>query len=88
MRGKVKLERAEEETVGTLTEEDIEQYENLINGWLIGTIVAGILAILFMVALCCLWDDLKRAINVIDASADFLADTFRIIATPFTHMIF
>jgi hypothetical protein len=60
----------------------------MINAWTGGTITAGILTVLFLVALCCLWDDLKRAINVIDASADFLADTFRIIATPFTHMIF
>lgn len=49
---------------------------------------AGVLSVAFLCALCCLWDDLKRAINVIDASSDFLADTYRLIFTPLLHSIF
>jgi hypothetical protein len=46
------------------------------------SIISGILAILFLVGLCFGFNSLKTAIDVIDASADFLADTKRIILVP------
>lgn len=45
-------------------------------------IVLGILAVLFLTCICCGFKSLKLAIDVIDASADFLATTKRIILVP------
>lgn len=49
---------------------------------LIATIVAGVLAGGFFLCICCGYKSLKLAIDVIDASADFLACTNRIIFVP------
>lgn len=48
---------------------------------IIGT-ACGILAILFLICVCCFFQSLKIAIDVIDASADFLAKTKRVILVP------
>lgn len=46
-------------------------------------ILFGILALGFLCCVCCGYSSLKTAIDVIDASADFLAKTKKIIAVPF-----
>jgi hypothetical protein len=50
-------------------------------------ICGAILSLLFCVAVYCGWDSLKNAIDVIDASADFLAKTKRIIGVPFVYFV-
>ena len=41
-----------------------------------------VMGLLFMLAICCFRDSLSIAIDIIDASADFLDDTKKIIAVP------
>lgn len=47
-----------------------------------GGIVLGLLGLLYLMGICCGYKSLKIAIDVIDASADFLATTKRIILVP------
>jgi hypothetical protein len=49
---------------------------------LAAAIVLGILAALFGLAVCCGFNSLRTAINVVDASADFLRKTKRILFVP------
>jgi len=51
------------------------------------SIVLGVLGLLFMICLCCGFSSLKQAIDVIDASADFLAKTKRIIFVPLGYFV-
>lgn len=44
-----------------------------------------ILLVCFSTCLCCLWSSLQTAVNVIDASSDFLRDTFRVAIVPVVH---
>ena len=53
------------------------------NMWLAVMVVGGVLAGGFLCCLMCNLGSLRTAIDVIDASADFLAGTKRIIAVPF-----
>ena len=54
--------------------------------WLIVLLSAlGVVLVCYTTCLCCLWQSIKVAVNVIDASADFLRDTKRIILTPIIH---
>lgn len=59
---------------------------------LILTVVFGLLAVLFLLMICCGYQSLKLAIDVIDASADFLRETKRILFVPllyfFLSMVF
>jgi len=50
---------------------------------LIGTCVMGLLALGFLCCLYCKYSALKTAIDCIDAAADFLAKTKRLISVPF-----
>jgi len=45
-------------------------------------ILFGILSVAFLLCICCGFRSLKLAIDVIDAAADFLASTKRIIFVP------
>ena len=47
-----------------------------------GGIILGLLGLLYLMGICCGYKSLKIAIDVIDASADFLATTKRIILVP------
>jgi len=49
---------------------------------LIATGTAGLLTLTFACGMFCYWESLKQAIDVIDASADFLAGTKRVILVP------
>jgi len=49
---------------------------------LVGIITFGVIALLFACCVFCGWKSLKLAIDVIDASADFLFKTKRIILVP------
>jgi len=59
---------------------------NLTDSQRKGTLVVGIVTaslwVLFNLALCCFWKQVKVAIAVIDATADFMAATKRIVFTP------
>ena len=48
----------------------------------------GLVAILFAMCIWCKWDDLKLAIEIVNASADFLAQTKRLLATPLVYFVF
>lgn len=50
-------------------------------------IASGLATLLVCVCIYCGWNSLKSAIDVIDASADFLASTKRIIAVPFVYFV-
>lgn len=50
-------------------------------------ILGGLLALGFLCCVCCGYSSLKIAIDCIDASADFLARTKRIIAVPFVFFL-
>lgn len=49
---------------------------------------AGILALVFFCLLCCFKDSLRTAIDVIDASADYIAHNKRVILVPNLHFLF
>lgn len=73
--------------VADFTIEELESLENLAKWWCWGSIISGFLAIAFTCCVCCYWEDLHTAIDVIDASMDFLADTYRLVFTPMMHFI-
>jgi hypothetical protein len=50
-------------------------------------VVAGIFASGFLCCIMCGYSSLKTAIDVIDASADFLAKTKKIILVPFVFFL-
>ena len=52
-----------------------------------GFVVGVVITFLYSCCVWCNWGDLKTAIDVIDASSDFLADTYRIVWTPIIHFI-
>ena len=52
---------------------------------MIACVVLGLLAVCFLLCMLCEYDALKIAIDVIDASADFLVETKRIIFVPVVH---
>ena len=52
---------------------------------LTSSIILGILGVVYLLAICCGYRSLKIAIDVIDASADFLAATKRIMIVPIVY---
>ena len=54
---------------------------------MIAAIFVGVLALLFLVMVCCGKKDLQRAIDVIDASADYIAENKRVILVPILHFL-
>lgn len=68
----------------TVTDDQSDTMKTLL---VIG-IISGVLGLLFMCAVCCFFTSLKIAIDVIDASADFLAKTKRIILVPVIFFVF
>ena len=50
-------------------------------------IIVGILALVFFCMVCCGRKQLRRAIDVIDASADYIAHNKRVIVVPNIHFI-
>lgn len=67
---------------GSALDAKLEESEEMQLYLLIATSVAGLLCLIFGCMICCQWDSLKKAIDVIDASADFLAGTKRVILVP------
>ena len=57
-------------------------------GFLVGGIVLGLLAIIMLIMLICGFNQLKIAIDVVDASADFLRKTKRVVAVPVVYFVF
>jgi len=54
----------------------------------IGICMFAMVALVFLCLLVCNCSSVKLAIDVIDASADFLAETKRILIIPMTFFIF
>jgi hypothetical protein len=50
-------------------------------------IAGAIMSLIVCVCIYCGWSSLKKAIDVVDASADFLASTKRVIAPPLLYFI-
>ena len=71
----------------TYTDEQTPDAEETMKLLLTIGIICGVLGVLFMISVCCLFHSLKVAIDVIDASADFLAKTKRIIILPVFYFI-
>jgi len=61
--------------------------EQMKTGALVGGIVFAILAALFLLAICCGWKQLKAAIKIIDATADYLSATKRVFGVPLIYYI-
>jgi len=57
------------------------------NKFLAASIVFAILALIFGIMVCCGYNSLKTAIDVVDASADFLAKTKRILFVPILYFL-
>lgn len=65
---------------------DAEQQASTYMFWLV---VLCVVLVCFTSCLCCIWSSLAAAVNVIDASADFIRDTFlRLFLIPIFHFIF
>ena len=47
----------------------------------------GAISLLFLLLVCCWKKDLQRAVDVIDASADFIAHNKRVILVPNLHFL-
>ena len=62
---------------------DAEQQKSL----LVAGIVGGLFAALFFCMIYCGYSNLKTAIDVIDAAADFLAKTKRIVLVPVLYFV-
>lgn len=60
-------------------------YKESASGFLIGGIVVGLLAIIMLIMLICGFNQLKVAIDVVDASADFIRKTKRVISVPVVY---
>jgi hypothetical protein len=54
---------------------------------LAGGCVLAVLSVLFAIAVCCGFNSLRTAINVVDASADFLRKTKRILFVPILYFL-
>jgi hypothetical protein len=67
----------------TDTASNYEEEKKTENLMMAGMGVFGLLALLFACAVCCKFKELKTAIDVVDASADFLRKTIRVIGVPF-----
>lgn len=50
-------------------------------------IITGLLALIFLCLVCCGRDSLRTAIDVIDASADYVAHNKRVIFVPNVHFL-
>ena len=55
------------------------------NAFLVGGIVSGLAAIIFTIMLVCGFNQLKIAIDVVDAAADFIRKTKRIVLVPVVY---
>ena len=49
---------------------------------MVGMVTFGVLALIFLCCIVCSYKSLKLAIDVIDASADFLNNTKRVVLVP------
>jgi len=65
--------------------EENESEHNKRTMWLFVGIIFGVLAMIFACGIYCGFQSLKVAIDIIDASADFLAGTKRIILVPLLY---
>lgn len=70
-----------------MIEADTKAFKEQQAGALAFTIVFGILALGFLCCIVCGFKSLKQAIDVIDASADFLAKTKRILFVPLLFFV-
>lgn len=52
-----------------------------------GFIVFLILDLIFLCMTCCYWDSLNQAIDVIDASADFVNGNYKVMVVPTCHLL-
>jgi len=65
---------------GPLTEDEARKF-------LAGACLLGLLTFVFGLAVCCGFNSLRTAINVVDASADFLRRTKRILLVPILYFL-
>jgi len=56
-------------------------------GYLAGAICTSFLFVAFSLCLCCGWNSIKLAVNVVDAAADFIMSTKRILIIPFIYFL-
>jgi len=74
--------------MGGVDVKDVDEQRSQANFFMFLMILAASGFVGFMCCVICLWEGLQLAIDVIDASSDFLADTYRIIWTPIVHFLF
>lgn len=61
------------------------EYKGNVTMYLILMIVFGLVSFLFFLAVCCYKKDLQRAIDVIDAAADYIARNKKVLLVPMVH---
>lgn len=64
------------------TEDDIPEYNTLT---IVFTGLVALITLSVLIITCCRSTDMQRAIDVIDASADYIACTKRVILVPIVH---
>jgi len=65
--------------------EELQKQELMAQALMALTIILGLLSLCFMCCICCGFSSLKAAIDVIDASSDFLRSTKRINIVPVVY---
>jgi len=71
-----------------VVEMEKESFKSQAALYMAAAIGAGLCAILFAAFVACFFKSLKLAIDVVDASADFIMCTKRILFVPFAYFIF
>jgi hypothetical protein len=59
--------------------------KNYVNAYIGGSIVSGLFGLIFLCIIVFRFRDVKLAVDVIDASADFLAKTKRLLLVPLLY---
>jgi len=54
-------------------------------GYMAAAVFAALFAVCFTICVCVAWKSVKLAINVVDASADFIMSTKRILFVPLVY---
>lgn len=67
--------------------ETLKELHSSATLFLVLTIITGIVWCCCSMCLYCFWSSIKLAINVVDASADFVMATKRILIIPFVYFI-
>lgn len=81
----LKVKTLQDSVAGVEDKDTVDSINSQIGSFRILAIVMGILAALYLMMVCCSFRSLRIAINVVDAAADFLSATKRLIFVPLVY---